>query len=180
MGINDNVSSVRIVDWTARVDEQRLSPAPVPVYDSRRRSEEQLFEVNVESVRAVVAVAGKRCWMEREKIEPARENPNVGGAIAGALIGGILGHQVGGGVGKDLATVGGVVAGAAIGSKAGRDSGASQSTSQDVQRCATEPGLAHPAYWDVSYRFREQQHRIQMSSAPGSTIIVNARGEPRS
>ena len=178
MGMNDSVSSVRALDWNVRVDEPRLAPAPMPVYDNRRRNDEGLYEANVDSARAVMAVAGQRCWMEREQVEQRREGPNVGGALAGALIGGILGHQVGGGVGKDLATVGGVVAGAAIGSKAG--GGGSQATTQDVQRCVDEPGLARPAYWDVSYRFRNQDHRVQMTSAPGPTITVNARGEPRS
>lgn len=178
MGMNDSVSSVRTMDWKTRVEESRMAPAPMPVYDNRRRNEEGLFEANVDSARAVMAVAGQRCWMEREQVEQRREGPNVGGALAGALIGGILGHQVGGGVGKDLATVGGVVAGAAIGSKAG--GGGSQTTTQDVQRCANEPSLARPAYWDVSYRFRNQDHRVQMTSDPGATIMVNARGEPRS
>jgi uncharacterized protein YcfJ len=180
MGMNDSVSSVRALEWSARVEEPRLAPAPVAVYDNRLRNEERLFEVNVDSVRAVMAVAGQRCWMEPAQVPQTRANPNVGGAIAGALIGGILGHQVGGGVGKDLATVGGAVAGAAIGSKVGRDGGTSQPGTQDVQRCVDEPGLARPAYWDVSYRFRDQDHHVQMTYAPGATITVNARGEPRS
>ena len=177
MGMNDSVSSVRALDWRAGVDEPRIAPAPSPVYDNRRRNEEGLFEANVDSVRAVMAVAGQRCWMEQQQVEQGQDKPNVGGAIAGALIGGILGHQVGGGVGKDIATAGGMVAGAAIGSKAGNRS---QPTTQDVQRCVSEPSLARPAYWDVSYRFRNQDHRVQMTSAPGATIMVNARGEPRS
>ena len=108
-----------------------------------------------------------------------RDGNKVGGAIAGALIGGILGHQVGGGAGKDLATVGGAVAGAAVGSNLARNSGGQEVRTQDVQRCVNEPSQAHPAYWDVSYTFRGQQHRVQMMSAPGSTITVNSQGEPR-
>jgi uncharacterized protein YcfJ len=180
MGINDSVSSVRAVEWSARVEEPRMAPVPVPVYDNRRRYEERLFEATVDSARAVMAVAGQRCWMEREQITQNRQEPNVGGAIVGGLIGGILGHQVGGGVGKDLATVGGAVAGAAIGSKAGRDSNGQQITTQEVQRCVNDPGAARPAYWDVRYNYRGQEHRVQMTTAPGATITVNAQGEPRS
>jgi uncharacterized protein YcfJ len=103
----------------------------------------------------------------------------VPAAIAGALIGGILGHQVGGGRGKDLATVGGVVAGAAIGANIGRDGQQQADVGQDVQRCEGTPGQARPDYWDVTYLFRGQEHRVQMSSAPGKTVRVNELGEPR-
>jgi uncharacterized protein YcfJ len=88
--------------------------------------------------------------------EPSRGDRNLGGAIAGALIGGVLGHQVGGGSGKDLATVGGAVAGGVIGSNAGRDNHGSYA-SRDVRRCEnTTSGT--PAYWEVTYNFRGQDH----------------------
>jgi uncharacterized protein YcfJ len=180
MNLNDRISSMRPMARNARITDDRYAPEPEPVYDNRRRRNERLFEANVDSVRAVMAVAGQRCWMEREQVAQNRDNPNVGGAIVGGLIGGILGHQVGGGVGKDLATMGGVVAGAAIGSKAGRDDGGQQVTTQEVQRCVNEPGLARPAYWDVRYNYRGQEHRVQMTNAPGATLTVNAQGEPRS
>jgi len=38
---------------------------------------------------------------------------------------------------------------------------------------------ARPAYWDVVYNFRGQQHRVQMTSPPGQTVTVNGAGEPR-
>jgi len=41
------------------------------------------------------------------------------------------------------------------------------------------PGSAQPAYWDVTYAFRGQHHRAQLGFAPGPTITVNERGEPR-
>jgi uncharacterized protein YcfJ len=179
MGLNDRISSVRAVAGTARLEERRFAPAPVAVYDSRPREDERLFEARVTSVRAVVGPAEQRCWVEREEVGSNRGDPNVGGAVVGALLGGILGHQVGGGLGKDIATVGGVVAGAAIGSNVGRDNNG-QPTTREVQRCATRPSNAAPAFWDVSYNFRGTDHRIQMTAAPGPTIRVNARGEPRS
>ena len=102
---------------------------------------------------------------------------NVGGAVVGAIIGGVLGHQVGGGRGKDAATAGGAVAGALIGSNQGRGS-SGVTYDKDVQRCRTVAS-GTPAYWDVTYDYRGRENRIQMSSAPGDTISVNANGEPR-
>ena len=180
MGINDRVSSVRAIDWNSRVAEHRFAPTPVPVYDNRRRHEERLFQADVTSVHAVVAVDGLRCWSEREQVVQNDNRPNMGGAIAGALIGGILGHQVGGGTGKDLATVGGAVAGAAVGADVARNNSGQQVTTQNVQRCVNEPSQARAAYWDVTYNFSGQEHRVQMTSAPGNSVMVNADGEPRS
>ena len=176
MGMNDRISSVRTVEGRGRIDDNRYAPQPVAVYDSRRRDGERLFEAPVTSVRAVLATSGQRCWVEREQVQSQRGNPNVPAALAGALIGGILGHQVGGGSGKDIATVGGVIAGAALGAQVGRDGPAA---TQDVQRCENTPGGAQPAFWDVSYNFRGQDHRVQMAMDPGDTITVNERGEPR-
>jgi uncharacterized protein YcfJ len=178
MNLNDRVSSTRPIARNARVNDDRFAPEPVPVYDDRRRQDERLYQANISSVRAVVGNDGQRCWTEREQVVQNQDN-KVGGAIAGALIGGILGHQVGGGAGKDLATVGGAVAGAAVGSNLGRNSSGQQVTTQDVQRCATDPGQVRAAYWDVRYTFRGQEHRVQLTRAPGPTITVNAQGEPR-
>lgn len=168
-----------------------VSQAPEPVYqypaypqvqqqqdrrDFRRRNQERLFEAPVTSARAVIG-SGQRCWIEREEVvqQPQR---NVPGAIAGAVIGGILGHQVGNGSGRDLATVGGAVVGAAVGSNVGRQGSGGQVQTQDVQRC-TQASNAQPDYWDVTYTFRGIGHRVQMTSQPGRTILVNANGEPR-
>lgn len=181
MGLNNRVSSVRKVSRNDRIDDRRYAPAlieePVAAPDFRRR-DERLYEADVISVRAVVETPEQRCWVEREQVTQPPSGVNVPGAIAGALIGGILGHQVGGGSGKDIATAGGVVAGAAIGANVGRDGGAQYT--QDVQRCEHVPSQARPQYWDVSYEFRGTAHRVQMTSPPGPTVIVNERGEPRS
>ena len=176
MGLNDRISSVRSIEAGDRIADNRYAPLPMPAYDSRRRGSERLFEANVTSARAVLATSGQRCWVEREQVPQAQSNTNVPAALAGALIGGILGHQVGGGSGQDIATVGGVIAGAALGAQMGRDNPAA---AQDVQRCENVPGGAQPAFWDVSYKFRGQDHRAQMTSAPGATITVNDQGEPR-
>lgn len=179
MGLNKNVSSVRIIQHDARIDDVRYAPAPVAVYDNRRRREERLYEVNITSVRAVVGPAQQRCWIDREPVAQSRGNASVGGAVVGALIGGVLGHQIGSGSGRDLATVGGAVAGGAIGANVGRDGFGQQTQYQDVQRCENTNAQATPAYWDVFYNFRGQEHRVQMTTQPGPTLTVNERGEPR-
>jgi uncharacterized protein YcfJ len=178
MGMNNSVSSVRAVRADARFDNDRYAPAPVPVYDSRRRRNEQLFEANITSVRAVVGPSEQRCWTEREQVGQGRPGPNVPGALVGAVVGGILGHQVGGGTGKDLATVGGVVAGGVVGSNVGRNAAPPPHT-QDVRRCADTPSQSQPDYWDVTYNFRGVEHRMQTTTPPGATVTVNSRGEPR-
>jgi uncharacterized protein YcfJ len=178
MSLNDRVSSTRVVSPTARIDENRYAPAPVAAYEYRRRSNERYYEADVTSVRAVLGTPEQRCWVEREQVSQSRSQANVPGAIVGGIIGGILGHQVGSGRGQDVATVGGAVAGAAVGANVGRDSGQPGYT-QDVKRCENVPGKAQPDYWDVTYNFRGQEHRIQMTAAPGTTITVNEQGEPR-
>ncbi len=181
MGLNDRVSSVRAVSANTRVDDARYAPAPVAAYDYQRRGGERLYEADVTSVRAVVATPEQRCWVEQQQVAQAQPqgNLNVPAALAGAVIGGILGHQVGGGRGKDLATAGGAVAGAAVGANIGRDGAATQARTQNVQRCETVPSRAQPDYWDVTYNFRGQEHRVQMTTAPGATVTVNRQGEPR-
>lgn len=177
MGLNDRISSARKVGRGARIDDDRYAPAPV-VSEYQRRGHERLFQARVTSVRAVVGPPEQRCWIERQQVAQERSGANVPGAIAGAVIGGILGHQVGNGRGNDIATVGGAVAGAAVGANVGRDGGQPTET-KDVRRCADVPSHARPDFWDVSYEFRGQEHRIQMTTPPGDTVTVNKRGEPR-
>lgn len=177
MGIGNSISSVRPVTRETRVDEGRFAPPPMPVYDSRRRKDERLFEAEVVAVRAVYGRPEQRCWVEREQV--ADRSNEIGGAVLGGLIGGVLGHQIGSGRGNDLATGIGAVAGAAIGSNVARDSGGNPVYTQDVRRCERVPAGGRPEYWDVVYRFRGEEHRMQTSAPPGRTITVNRRGEPR-
>jgi len=179
MGVNNQLSSVRIVHPAARYDDRRYAPPPAPVYDWRRRPQEQLYNVNVSATRAVYAAPQQRCWIEREQVaQPQRGEPNVPGAVIGGVVGGILGHQIGGGSGKDIATIGGVVLGAAVGANAGRDNHPAPVT-QNVQRCTTVPAQGRPEYWDVTYYFRGVEHHVQMTAPPGPTVLVNENGEPR-
>lgn len=185
LGLNDRVSSLRAVAVNARVDDGRYNALPAypaqtqPGQPSewRRRGNEKLFEANVTSARAVMGTPERRCWVEQEEVARERSNANVPGAVVGALLGGILGHQVGGGTGRDLATGVGVLGGAVVGSRVGGNKGGT--TTRDVQRCDTTSNQRTPDYWDVSYRFRGVDHRVQMSRSPGDTITVNRQGEPR-
>jgi uncharacterized protein YcfJ len=179
MGLGNRISSLRRVNDNARIEDYRYAPAPYAEQDFRRRDNERLYAANVISVHAVVGPPEQRCWIEHERVVEPRSDNSVPGTIAGAVIGGILGHQVGNGRGQDLATAGGAVAGAVVGNNLGRDSGGGQTRTQDVQRCASTPSQAPPEYWDVTYVFEGQQHRLQMTSPPGATITVNERGEPR-
>ena len=177
MGLDNQISSVRSVGRDARVDDERYAP-PAPVYDARRRTNERLFEADVTSVRAVVGPPEQRCWIEQQQVQQDRAKTNVPATLVGAVIGGILGHQVGNGRGNDLATVGGAIAGGAVGASVGRN-GQAQTATRDVQRCESVPSQAAPALWDVTYNFRGQEHRVQMTSQPGPTVTVNRQGEPR-
>jgi uncharacterized protein YcfJ len=179
MGMNDRVSSVRAINRSARVDEDRYSPPPPVSQDYRQRDNERLFQAQVTSVRAVVtSPSQQRCWIDREQVvQQDRNPPNPGGAVLGAVIGGILGHQVGGS-GRDVATAIGAVGGAVVGSNVGRDGVGQQVVTQDVQRCASVPNQ-RPDYYDVTYQFSGREYRVQMTSQPGPYVTVNRNGEPR-
>jgi uncharacterized protein YcfJ len=183
MGLNDRISSVRPVANNERVADAAYAPMPMVAQDFRRRHNERVFDADVISSRAVVGTPAQRCWIEREQVvqqHPQQQGDlNLPGAAIGAVLGGILGHQVGGGTGKQIATVGGALGGAALGAQYGRNDAAPATVAQDVRRCDGNPAQATPAFWDVTYEFRGQQHRMQMATAPGRTVVVNANGEPR-
>ena len=150
-----------------------------PAYDYRRRQNEPLYEANVTYVRAVVGPPQQLCWVDRERVDNrGSAGVNIPGAIIGGAIGGILGHQIGGGRGQDIATGIGVLGGAAVGANVGRGSDGPVYT-QNVQRCEYVPTSASLDYWDVTYNFGGYEHRVQMTTPPGTTIMVNAQGEPR-
>ena len=150
-----------------------------PAYDYRRRQNERLYEANVTYVRAVVGPPQQLCWVDRERVDyRGSAGVNIPGAIIGGAVGGILGHQIGGGRGRDVATGIGVLGGAAVGANVGRDSDGRVYT-QNVQRCDYVPTSASLDYWDVTYNFGGYEHRVQMTTPPGPTIMVNEQGEPR-
>ena len=150
-----------------------------PASDYRRRQNETLYEANVSYVRAVVGPPQQRCWVAREQVDNrGSTGVNVPGAIIGGVVGGVIGHQIGGGRGQDIATGVGAVAGAAVGANVGR-SPDGPAYAQNVQRCEVVPTSASLDYWDVTYSFAGYEHRVQMTTPPGATILVNAQGEPR-
>ena len=158
-------------------EAQRLAASASTAYDYRRRQNEPLYEAAVTSVRAVVGPPQQRCWVERQVVDTGSAGINVPGAVVGGVVGGILGHQIGSGRGQDLATGIGAAGGAVVGANVGRDSATVYT--QDVQHCVNVPPAARLDYWDVTYNFRGYEHRVQMTSPPGATILVNAQGEPR-
>jgi uncharacterized protein YcfJ len=203
IGLKFQISSVRPLDGVADAgryqDNRAYNVASEPNrnagrYEERqayagddrwhRRPGEDIYTADVTSVRAVMGQPGQQCWVDREQVVERRNNnqgAQVGGAVAGALIGGILGHQIGSGRGRDVATVGGAVGGAVVGSNvAGRASGGGNDvvSTQDVQHCRDVPN-DNPSYYEVTYYFRGQEHRVQMSAPPGPSIAVNGNGEPR-
>jgi uncharacterized protein YcfJ len=177
MGLNNRISSVRDVSKNDQIENHRYAPSSDSVYDNRRRNDERLYQASVTSVHAVAGTPGQRCWVEQEQVPGGQSSINVPGAIVGAVLGGVIGHQVGSGRGNDIATVGGAVVGGAVGANVGRGQ---QTATRDVQRCENVPSQFRPDYWDVTYNFRGQEHRMQMTTAPGATVTVNERGEPRS
>jgi uncharacterized protein YcfJ len=177
MGLQNEISSVRPVEGRYGYNDNRGERAYGGDRDVAqgygRGGDERVYEVPITSVHAVVGPPEQRCWVERREF---RGDVNVPGAVAGAVIGGILGHQIGGGRGRDAATVGGAVAGGALGANVGRGD---EGYGGNVEHCRDVSQYDHPDYWDVTYSFRGERHRVQMTSPPGATIVVNADGEPR-
>ena len=157
-------------------DAQRLAAATPAAYDYRRQQGEPLYEAPVTSVRAVVGPPEQRCWVERQVVDTGSAGINVPGAVVGGVVGGILGHQIGSGRGRDVATGIGAATSAVVGANVGAPGAV---YTQDVQRCANVSSAGRLDYWDVTYNFRGYEHRVQTTSPPGATILVNAQGEPR-
>jgi uncharacterized protein YcfJ len=184
MGLQNNISSLRPIRQGVRYDRDRYAPGPAyPVYDVRRRKDERLYEAEVVAVREVHGQPQQRCWVERQPVSASgpwgRSGNEVGGAVIGGILGGVLGHQVGSGRGNDLATGVGAVAGALAGANVARDRAGGEVYTQDVRRCENVRTTGNPEYYDVTYVFRGQEHRMQTAVPPPRTITVNGRGEPR-
>ena len=174
MRMNRVVSSVRPVSGRPS-NSFAPRPPPAPPYAYYPHWGERLYQADVVATRAVMGPPEQRCWVEPQQVT-SNDQPNVGGAILGGVLGGVLGHQIGSGRGNSVATAIGAVGGAAVGANVNRGS---QTYTQNVQRCASVPSSGPPAYWDVTYVFRGATHRAQLAFAPGATITVNGRGEPR-
>ena len=97
MGMNDSISSVRMVPPGMPVASGGWAPNPPPAYDARPRPQEQLFQAQVLASHAVYGTPTQKCWVEQTEVKDERNK--VGGAVLGGILGGILGHQVANGHG---------------------------------------------------------------------------------
>jgi uncharacterized protein YcfJ len=176
MGLNNRVSSLRRVSSSRYSYTPPPPPAPPGQYPYYPHYGERTYQADVVAVRAVTGPPEQRCWMEPQQVTTTQSQPNIPGAIIGGVLGGVLGHQIGSGRGNDVATAIGAVGGAAVGANVDRQP---RTYTQNVQRCTSVPGSAQVSYWDVTYVFRGVTHRAQLAFAPGRTITVNGRGEPR-
>jgi uncharacterized protein YcfJ len=172
MGMNDSISSVRMVPPGMPVADDHWAPMPVPAYDARPRPHEQLFQAQVIASHAVFGTPTQKCWVEQTEVKDQRNK--VGGAVIGGILGGILGHNIARGNG---ATVAGAVGGAVVGGAIGNQN--SGTRVEDVQRCRDVPASGPPQYWDTVYTFQGVEHHVQTTEPAGATITVNRFGEPR-
>ena len=172
MGMNDSISSVRMVPSGMPVANDHWAPTPPPAYDARPRGQEQLFSAPVTASHAVYGSPTQKCWIEQTEVKDERNK--VGGAVIGGILGGILGHNVARGNG---ATVAGALGGALVGGAIGNHNAGTRG--EDVQRCRDVPASGPPQYWDTVYTFRGVEHHVQTTAPAGASITVNGAGEPR-
>jgi uncharacterized protein YcfJ len=176
MGMNDRISSVRLVTPDMRIDESRWAPVAPPAYDYRTRPQEPVYQAPVSYSHAVYADAGQHCWVDHEQVPADKRRNQVVGAALGGVLGGVLGHQIGNNnTGTVLGALGGAVLGGVIGNNVNSNVG-----TRDVQRCAPNQVSGTPQYYDTEYSYRGVTHHVQTTSDPGQFIPVNANGEPRS
>lgn len=172
MGMNDSISSVRMVPPGMPVAQTGWAPEPPPAYDARPRPQEQLFQAQVLASHAVYGTPAQKCWVEQTEVKDERNK--VGGAVIGGILGGILGHQIARGNG---AVAAGAVGGALVGGAIGNTNAGTRT--EDVQRCRDVPASGPPQYWDTVYTFQGVEHHVQTTAPAGATITVNRNGEPR-
>ncbi len=151
LGLNKRVSSVRLLESAVRLDDNRYAPPPVAVIDGRDYRRRDSERLYEANVTAVRAVVATPEQKCWIEQEQVQQRGNTVPGVPAAV-------------------------GAVIGGILGYQGGSAQI--RDVQKCATVPGQA-PTYWDVTYNFRGQDHRVQMTRQPGPTVTVNERGEPR-
>lgn len=161
IGMDDHVSSVRKVSRHTRRGDDRHALVPVVVAD-RPAEREQRYEASVSSVRAVFGPAGQRCWVGYELALPDRSGIQFPATMADAVAACLFGQR----------------GDAWNGSETAAATAERQASIEDVPPCRETDDQASPEYWDVTYRFRGREHRLQMTAPPGATVSVDAQGEP--
>lgn len=153
IGLNDRISSVRLVPGNNRNNDERVTPVPPPL-GWQGQGAGRSFRANVTSVRGVFGAVDQRCWVEPTDVEQARGNLDLPGRRNG---GGINTRDTDPNRGRDGNLV----------------------TTRDLQRCNGVPQLRGSDYWEVTYLFRGREYRIQTLELPGPTIVVDRTGAPR-
>lgn len=93
-----------------------------------------------------------------------------GDAIAGAIIGGIIGNQFGGGTGKDVMTGLGVIVGSNVGAGTNKKPGTvTRTICDEIPQYTTKTTIVG---WNVSYKFENNIHHVQMKEDPGSYVTL--------
>ena len=175
-GLDNRVSSARLVAAGTMVEESRYAPLPVTAPQWRPAPQETLYQANVVSSRAVYGQGAQQCWVTHDEVNADQRRDNrLGGAVIGGLLGGIIGHQIGGS-NPQTGTVVGALGGAAVGAAIGNNV---KIGGQDVQHCGPGQAQGSPIYWDNTYVWRGVEHHVQTQGAPGTSIPVNDTGEPR-
>ena len=103
--------------------------------------------------------------------------------LAGGLIGGIIGHQIGKGRGNRVATAMGTLIGAQIGHEAvnGHLEHAPPRVVGYEEHCKTKHKISYEEVvdgYDVTYRYRGYDYRIEMPYHPGERIKIRIQFAP--
>lgn len=155
MGLNDRVSSVRLMVSDARISDERQTPVPPPLGWQGPHAGRS-FRANVTSVRGILGAADQRCWVNPADVEQARGHLNLPGRRHGGD------NPRNNGRDDDQ----------------NRFREGSHVVARDLQRCNGVPQVRGSDYWEVTYTFRGRQHHIQTHTMPDSTIVVDRRGAP--
>lgn len=160
MGLNDRVSSVRLVVADTRNNDPRAAPVPAPL-GWQGPNAGRSFRTNVTSVRGIFGARDQRCWVSPAEAEQARGDLNLPGR-----------RNDGNDPRNDPRNDGRA-------DEQNRFREGSPVAVRNLPHCTSVPQVRGSDYWEVSYSFRGRQHHVQMHDLPDSTIVVDRRGEPR-
>ena len=139
--------------------------------------------VKVEPIYREVKVSEpvSECWKE-PVTRKIRTNGSAGGMLAGGIVGGIIGHQLGQGrKNQRVATAMGTLIGASIGSQTNKPHQSRQFETSYREHCNTYERVRYEEVldgYDVTYRYKGREYRIDMPYDPGKRIKMRISVEP--